>query len=192
MDIAIRNAEPRDALHVAALVDIAGHGIDLELWLKIRDHDHSVMAAARRLVLEDAALPYHYSRAYMLEVEGQIAGCLVGGVVEPVTEPWSEDREYIQPLVFLETRIPGFWSILAVALYAEYRGRGLAKLLLDHAHRCAVETGATGLSIVVEDNNTAALATYKRYGFREAETRLWIGYDGLSGPSKWIMLTRDL
>src|SRR5262245_12725997 len=95
-DARIRPAEPNDALHVAAIVDIGGHGIDLELWLDGRDGDHSVLSVARRLVLEDRSLPYHYSNAHLLEVEGQVAGGLIGGLVEPAAGPYSADRPYIE------------------------------------------------------------------------------------------------
>ena len=51
MIISIRQAERNDALHVAALIDIAGHGIEAELWNSKIDSDQSPIAAARRMII---------------------------------------------------------------------------------------------------------------------------------------------
>jgi ribosomal protein S18 acetylase RimI-like enzyme len=187
----IRKADTGDALQVAAILDIAGHGIDMDYWMKCRDSDRSVLSAARRLVLEDHKLPYHYSRAHMLELDGRVAGGLIGGLIGegPAFGEWSP---HLEPLVTLENRVPGFWNILAIAVYAEFRSKGLASKLLDHAVQLASQTGARGLSIVVEDTNTAAIALYRKKGFAEAESLPWIAYGGRSGPNTWVMLTRTV
>ena len=77
-------------------------------------------------------------------------------------------------------------------LYQEYRGKGFGALLMDHARQCAIRDGASEMSLVTEDANLGALNLYARHGFRELETRPWLGYDGLSGPTKWIRLAREL
>lgn len=160
--------------------------------MKSRDSDHSVLSAARRLVLEDPELAYHYSRAYVLEQDGRIAGGLIGGLIgeEPGSEEWSPP--YLEPLLTLENRVPGYWSIVAIAIYAEFRGRGLASKLMDHAVQLASQSGARGLSIVVEDLNTAAIALYKKKGFEKAELLPWIAYGGRIGPNNWVMLTKTV
>jgi ribosomal protein S18 acetylase RimI-like enzyme len=190
MDITIRQATTEDALHVAAIIDIAGHGIDLDLWLEQRDEDHSVLSAARRLVLEDTRLPYHYTNACMIEVGGKVAGGMVGGLTVEDDAPAQWIPPYLVPLLALETRLPGFWSVVAVALYREFRGQGLAARLLDHAGKLANEAGARGLSIVVEDTNTPAIALYKQQGFAVHETMPWVAYGDRLGPKEWVMLTR--
>lgn len=190
MAITIRRASIEDALHVAALVDIAGHGIDLDLWLSRRDDDNSLLSAVRNMVREDRSQPYHYSRAYLLELDGKIAGGLIGGLVDAGAAGTS--RPHIDPLIALETRVADHWSVLAVAVYPEFRGQGLAGQLLDHAFALAREAGAPGLSIVVEDSNAKGIAIYKRKGFSETATELFVSYEGRSGPRNWIMLTRTL
>ncbi len=159
--------------------------------MKARDSDHSVLSAARRLVLEDRNLPYHYSRAHVLEFDGRVAGGMIGELTEeyPSLKDWAP---YIEPLASLETRVPGYWSILAIAIYAEFRGKGLASKLLDHAVQLASQSSARGLSIVVEDTNTAAITLYKKKGFETAESLPWLAYGGRIGPNNWLMLTRTI
>ena len=75
---------------------------------------------------------------------------------------------------------------LAIAIYAEFRGQGLASNLLDHAVQLASRSGARGVSIpVVEDTNTAAITLYMKKGFEKAETLPWIAYGGRVGPANW-------
>jgi ribosomal protein S18 acetylase RimI-like enzyme len=99
---------------------------------------------------------------------------------------------YLEPLVTLENLVPGYWSIVAIAIYAEFRGKGLASKLLDHAVQLASQSGARGLSIVVEDSNTAAITLYKKKGFETAESLPWLAYGGRIGPNNWLMLTRTI
>jgi ribosomal protein S18 acetylase RimI-like enzyme len=99
---------------------------------------------------------------------------------------------YLEPLVTLENLVPGYWSIVAIAIHAEFRGQGLASKLLDHAVQLASQSGARGLSIVVEDTNTAAITLYRKKGFETAETLPWIAYGGRIGPKSWVMLTKAI
>ncbi|MGE0023671.1 MAG: GNAT family N-acetyltransferase [Hyphomicrobium sp.] len=188
----IRHATIADALEVAAIIDIAGHGIDLELWMQSRDSDHSVLAAARRVVLEDPTWVYHYSRAHVLEMDGRIAGGLIGGLVDGEATLEEPLPPHLEPLVALENRVPGYWNLLALAVHAEFRGKGLASRLLGHAAHLASQSGARGLSIVVEDTNTTAIALYRKKGFEEVESQPWVAYGERTGPRRWLMLAKSV
>jgi ribosomal protein S18 acetylase RimI-like enzyme len=187
----IRPAGVNDALHVAAIVDIAGHGIALESWIKNSGDDHAVLDAARRAASEDPNSPYHFSKAYLIEVEGVIAGGLVGELISQNEDYAAEISPALAPLVALETRLIGYWSILGVAVYGEFRGKGLAAKLIHHADEVARNVGAKGLCLVVEDTNLPAISVYEKLGFATAERLPWIAYGGRSGPREWMMLKRD-
>lgn len=192
MVISIRSAQRNDALHVAALVDIAGHGIEAEFWRDNVDDDLSPIAAARRLIIEDKTLPYHLSKAFVLEVDGEVAGLMVGGLVPEVKTIDAEFPRYFKPLLELENLAVGFWAVIGVAVYREFRGRGLARQLLDHAEILARRANARGLSIVVEDTNTPAITLYRNRGFVDRETRPWLPFNGRTGPQNWVLLTKSL
>lgn len=187
----IRPAGANDALHVAAIVDIAGHGIDLESWIKNSGDDHAVLNAARRAASEDPNSPYHFSKAYLIEVEGVIAGGLVGELISQNEDYAAEISPALAPLVTLETRLIGYWSILGVAVYGEFRGKGLAAKLIHYADEVARNIGAKGLCLVVEDTNLPAISVYQRLGFSIAGRLPWIAYGGRSGPGEWVMMKRD-
>jgi hypothetical protein len=66
MSFVIRPATRRDALHLAALIDIAGHGIEVPFWIDQSEEEHAPLAAARRLAMDEESLPYHYSKTDLL------------------------------------------------------------------------------------------------------------------------------
>lgn len=186
----IRPATRNDALHVAALVDLAGHGIEVEHWINSAGDDHSPLAAARQMIIADETLPYHLSKAHLLEIDGEVAAGLIGGLITAGAEIEAQFPDYYGPLLELESFVPGYWAVICVAVYPEFRRQGLARRLLDHAAAEARRLKASGLSIVVEESNTKALALYRDWGFSERETRPWLPYGGRSGPKNWVLLTR--
>lgn len=56
-------------------------------------------------------------------------------------------------------------QILNVAVAPEQRGRGVARLLMDHAISVAREKGAELLALEVRASNIAAITLYERCGF---------------------------
>lgn len=57
-------------------------------------------------------------------------------------------------------------QILDIAVAPEQRGRGVARILMDHALLVAREQGADVLTLEVRASNSAAIALYERTGFR--------------------------
>lgn len=188
--IVIRPATANDALHVANAVDMAGHGIEIEFWKEERGLDLGLLDAARRTVLQDESQPYHYTKAHMLEVDGTVAGCVIGSLIVKGAPLPAGLPDYVRPPFELENRLPGYWSLPVIAVYPEHRGKGLSRLLLDHAAKLAAGVGAKGVLLSVEDNNEAALATYRNNGFEEAERLPWIPYPERTGPTYWLLMAR--
>jgi|GEM_PF-3380670 len=191
MSIVIRPATRNDALHVAAIVDVAGHGIDLESWIRDSGKDHAVLEAARQAASTNANSSYHFSKAHLVEFEATIAGGLVGELLTQNDDHTADISAALAPLVTLEKRLIGYWSILAIATYPEFRGKGLAARLLAHAGELAAACGAKGLCLTVEDTNAVAISVYNKAGFVVADSLPWVAYGGRSGPHKWVMMKRE-
>ncbi|WP_070971205.1 GNAT family N-acetyltransferase [Vibrio sonorensis] len=54
---------------------------------------------------------------------------------------------------------------IAIAVFSEYRGTGVASALMQHL----IEHSATGLRLGVHPQNVAARKLYEKFGFREYE-----------------------
>lgn len=69
-------------------------------------------------------------------------------------------------------------QILDIAVAPERRGRGLARLLLEHAVQLAGEKGAEVLELEVRSTNDAAIGLYESFGFLRTGIRARY-YDGI-------------
>lgn len=177
--IRVRPATPsgEDGDHFATLAEMAAHG-QFE-WLMGRRW----RAVLLRIVVE----PSHelsYENARFAEVDGQVAGLLAGYATEqralPTWQPlervflrhalWQLPRIVLMglsmlPLLRWSEYVPaGAYYITLVAVYAEFRGRGVSQRLLGAASQTALEWGCTSLALDVATDNDTAIAAYTRYG----------------------------
>lgn len=81
-------------------------------------------------------------------------------------------------------------EILSVAVAARWRGRGLARRLLDLHLRRLAGLGSRSVFLEVEEGNEPALRLYRRAGFRQVGRRE--GYYRESQGAAALILRRDL
>ena len=79
-------------------------------------------------------------------------------------------------------------EILSVAIAPAWRGRGLARPLLDLHLRRLAGLGARAVFLEVDENNAPARALYRRAGFRDVGRRQGYYQSGASA----LVLRRDL
>jgi [ribosomal protein S18]-alanine N-acetyltransferase len=82
-------------------------------------------------------------------------------------------------------------EILSVAVAARWRGRGLARRLLDLNLRRLAGLGVRTVFLEVEEGNTPALRLYDRAGFRQAARRPGYYPRGTEATAA-LVLRRDL
>ncbi len=80
-------------------------------------------------------------------------------------------------------------EILSIAVAKKARGAGVATRLLGHHIERLTELGVKSLFLEVEAGNTAALALYRRAGFRQVGERKGYYQTG-SGPAATALILR--
>jgi N-acetylglutamate synthase-like GNAT family acetyltransferase len=65
----------------------------------------------------------------------------------------------------------GEYELAKMAVTADYRGKGISKLLIEKCLNKAMETGAKKLSLFSNHQLQTALGLYKKYGFRHVEVQ---------------------
>jgi ribosomal-protein-alanine N-acetyltransferase len=108
--------------------------------------------------------------------------------VASYSTPWSREHfrneleaRYSWPLVAVEAgAVVGYVclmslfeeaQILNIAVMSGKRGRGIARMLLEHAFRLALEQGAEIMALEVRASNRSAISLYQRLGFKRVGIR---------------------
>ena len=188
-DVTIRQATPDDAHAMAELVNMAGEGMPLYLWSKMAAEGQDAWAVGRERARREQG-GFACRNTHMLELDGQVAACLVG---YPLPDPpevidYDELPAMFVPLQQLEDQAPGTWYVNVVATYPEFRGQGLGSSLMQLAGRLADTSGCKGLSLVVADANEGARRLYSRLGFEEITTRPMVKEDWPGKGDSWVLM----
>lgn len=189
----IRPARKSDAEAMARLIDIAGEGIPSYMWARAAEPGESPLDFGRRRAERDEG-GFSWRNAHVADMEGTPVAMLLGyrqPDVFPAME-FSEMPEFLHPLMELETLAPGSWYVNALAALPEHRGRGFGSRLLSLADTLARRAGASGLSLIVNDDNAAARRLYGRHGYVEAARRAALPLPGAGHHADWVLLVRAL
>jgi len=164
----LRPATAADARHIAELIAISSDGVALIDW--------SEQAAAQEgvspLDLGTAAYAgdagdYSYRNCVVAEVDGRVAGVLLTFATAeralPAPPPPYDGSDVYAPYRYLEA--PGTWYVCGVALYPEFRGRGIGSHLMALAETQARERGFDRVSLVAFEENAGSVRLYERLGY---------------------------
>lgn len=194
MTVTLRPARIEDASEMVVLTDIASHGLAVWLWRQTaaeEGHVSALEAGRDRARREEGE--FSWRNATMAEVEGAVAGLLVG-----YRQPEAFDREGwdalpapLKPLLELEAEAPGSWHVNVLAVHPEHRGKGVGAQLMEHAARQAATSRAKALSLITEDSNDGARRLYRRLGFRDAASRDYVGVDGQTDARRWVLMVKE-
>jgi ribosomal protein S18 acetylase RimI-like enzyme len=189
----IRPATKRDALHMAALADIAGHGMPAWVWSQSREKGQSIIEVGRARAMREEG-SFSYRNAHMLEADGEIAAMLLGYRQPDAMEPddTSDMHEVFRAMTELEAEAPGSWYVNILGVFPEYRGRGFGRELLARAEAVAQAAGAGQMSLIVESENEGAWRLYERIGYAERARRPYVRFPGSTHDGDWVLMVKEI
>ncbi len=170
-DIAVfRQATAKDSRFIAGMIDISSDGIALIEWTE------AAQAAGNCTALDIGAGiyasetgDYSFRNCCIAEVADRRVGMLLGFPMpardpsDVASPPPFDATDVFAPYKYLEA--PGTWYICGVALLPDYRGRGIGVELMQIARQQARQHGYEQMSLVVFEENTAAVRLYRRLGY---------------------------
>jgi len=189
----IIDASKENSKDLAFLLNLAGEGIPAYLWEAMAEGGESPFeVGARRAAREDGS--FSYTNARICVENEKLLGMIVS-YRQP--DPYelgelSEYPEILRPLVELEARAPGSWYINAIATYAEYRGRGVARMLLDDADTRARAKDCRLMSLIVASENLGAKKLYEYLGFNTVASLPVIPFPGCLHGGEWLLMVKSL
>jgi len=140
----IRSATPDDASIIADF----NIGMAIETENLVLDPS-TIFPGVRAVFLDPSRGQY-----FVAEIRGSVVGCLM------ITHEWSDWRN------------GDIWWIQSVYVHEDYRRRGVFSALYRHVEKVARAAGAVGLRLYMEEENTAAQATYERMGMKLTHYRV--------------------
>ena len=188
-----RPARKTDAVALAALIDIAGEGIPLFLWSRMKVPDQSVFEFGRARAAREQG-NFSYRNATVVEIDGEVAACLVDYRLDDPYDISNLDElpDVVRPLVELEAKAPGSWYINVLAAFPEFRGQGIGTRLLALAEERGREHKATSASMIVASANAGALRLYVRVGYGEIARARVVTYPGCAHDGDWVLLAKPI
>lgn len=188
----IREAKATDAAHLVRFINMAADDLPLHFWQKSVGEGGDPMAYGMERAAREAG-SFSYRNAWLAEVEGQVAACLLGYPAEDEPGPIATDTPPIfVPLLELEALAPGSWYLNVLATYEAARGKGCGSALLAKAEKITRAQGRKTISLITADTHHDAQRLYAAKGYREVARRPVVKGDWKVDASEWILMIKTL
>lgn len=188
----IRDAKATDAADLVRFINMAADDLPLHFWRQSAGEGGDPWAWGRERAARETG-GFSYRNAWLAEVDGAVAACLLGYPAEDAPAPIDPDTPAIfVPLLQLEALAPGSWYLNVLATYPAFRGQGLGSALLAHAEAVTRASGRKVISLIAEDTHQDALRLYRAKGFAEVARRPLVKGDWQVDAREWILFTRTV
>ena len=188
----IRQAKASDAAHLVRFINMAADDLPLHFWRKSVGPDGDPWAYGRERAARDSG-NFSYRNAWLAEVQGTVAACLLGYPAEDQPAAIDPDTPAIfVPLLELEALAPGSWYLNVLATDAPFRGQGLGSALLAHAEAMTLQSGRRTISLIAEDSHLDALHLYRAKRYHEVARRPVVKADWRVEAREWILFAKPV
>ena len=189
-----RTATEDDCTELALIRDIAGRRMPSYLWSQKVGQGQSYFEYGRETIRTDANYNGYFKNWLVAESQSKFVGAFFGFSVE---DPYPEIDldavpECFRPCIELERVASGCWLLQAIAILPQYRGKGLARQLLDTAGSVAKDSGTNRIALQVEEVNEVALKTYQSNGYVEVDRRPYVYFPGSTDTGHVVLMWKEL
>jgi len=189
-----RTATEDDCTELALIRDIAGRRMPSYLWSQEVGQGQSYFEYGREKIRTDANYNAYFKNWLVAESQSKSVGAFFGFSVE---DPYPEIDldavpECFRPCIELERVASGCWLLQAIAILPQYRGKGLARQLLDKAGSVARDSGTNRIALQVEEVNEVALKTYRSNGYVEVDRRPYVHFPGSEDTGDVVLMWKEL
>jgi len=159
----LRPARKEDCTNIAALYRISSDGVADYVWTQLALPGQELLDVGRQRY-ERESTPFSYQNCTLVELREMVIGMLVAFPMH-VTSPAENPDPVLAPYSKLEE--DNSFYICGMALFPDYRGRGIGRRLLTHAEQLAKKHRYQKLSLIVFEQNIPARRLYESSGFLE-------------------------
>lgn len=177
----IRQATINDSAFIAKAILLAlGMNLD-NLEEESYWGDDSLILFSNLARREDSQ--YSYKNTLVCEVEGEVAGVLIayeGAKLYSLREALFNEveRMNLATITGLEDETePGEYYIDSLTVFAEFRGRGIATMLINSAVEEARKRNIHKVGLIVDKENPNAAKLYTKLGFKYVKDKMFLGHE---------------
>ena len=186
-----RPARKEECRTIARLYSISSDGLSDYIWTSLAGPGEDILdVGERRYSNED--LLFSYKNCLVAEHEGEIIGMLVAFPMHLPDGPnaANEPDPVLAPYAKLEK--DRCYYIMGVAVFPEYRGRGIGTRFLELAAGKALEYGLPQLSLIVFEQNEGAKRLYERHGFYEIMREEVVPHELIHYTGYALLMVKDV
>jgi ribosomal protein S18 acetylase RimI-like enzyme len=187
----LRDAVKGDCAELAQLINLAGEGLPFYFWQQTAGPGEDPWKVGQARAARSTG-GFSYRNSVIAEVDGKIAGALIGYAVADEPEPidTADIPPMFVPLSELENLAAGTWYINTVAAFPEFRGLGVGSALMRRGEEIAADLGLRGTSLIVSDANRGARRLYDRLGYEEVTRRPMVKDGWENDGENWVLMIR--
>jgi ribosomal protein S18 acetylase RimI-like enzyme len=187
-EFAIRPAVKSECRTIAELYRISSDGVAEYIWTKIAKTGEDVLdVGQRRYEQEDSV--FSYRNCSMVDWKGKTAGMIIAFPME-IDDEYVEGDPVLVPYSKLEE--PASYYICGMAVFPEFRGKGIGTQLLELAEKLAYARGLPKLSLIVFEQNDGAKRLYERSGFYEQAREPVVPHRLIHFNGHAVLMVKDL
>ena len=184
----IRPAVKSECRPIAELYRISSDGVAEYIWTKIAKAGEDILdVGQRRYEQEDSV--FSYRNCSMVDCKGKTAGMIIAFPME-IDDEYVESDPVLVPYSKLEE--PASYYICGMAVFPEYRGRGIGTQLLMLAEKHACGQSLTKLSLIVFEKNEGAKRLYERSGYFEKAHEPVVPHRLIHFNGRAVLMVKDL
>lgn len=189
-DVTFRCGEKSECRTIASLYSVSSDGVADYIWTKLAQPGEDILDVGQRRYEQEDSM-FSYKNCTVATLGEKIVGMLVAFPmsVEEGSEP-SEEDPILAPYSKLEE--DNSYYICGMAVFPEYRGKGIGMKFLSLAEEQAKEKGFGKLSLIVFELNEGAKRLYDRHGYREVARERVVPHELLHYSGDALLMVKEL
>ena len=189
--VRFRPAEKDECRTIALLYSISSDGLADYIWTTLAKPGEDILDVGERRYSNEELL-FSYKNCIVAEYKGGIIGMLVAFPMYLPDGPdaSNEPDPVLAPYAKLEK--DSSYYIMGVAVFPEYRGKGIGTRFLELAEGKAREHGLSQLSLIVFEQNEGAKRLYERHGFYEIMREKVVRHDLIHFTGYALLMVKDI
>lgn len=189
--IRCRPARKEESRIIAELFSISSDGVADYTWSTLAGPGENVLdVGERRYSREDTQ--FSYQNCTIAEIAGEIVGMIAAFPME--NEDSSNSEKDVDPILAPYTKLeqPNSYYIAGMAVFPEYRGKGIGSKFLEIAERQAKGLGLNQISLIVFEENRGAKKLYDRHGYYEIAREKVVPHELIHYAGYALLMVKDI